>query len=1235
MIALFTALIVPWFVDWTSYRAAFETEASRILGQPVSVAGRASVRLLPLPTVSFGNVTVGRYSDGQPMMTIETFSMVAELLPFLSGEVKIVDMRIERPKALIRVNTDGTTEWTSRKEMIVDPEKVRIENVRIVDGSLELEGLAGGRAISGTRFNARIAADALTGPWRVDAQGEIDGTATRFTIGTGRLQEDGSLRVSLEANRPDQPYQLLIDGPAVLANGVLGWTGKFALSPSMALDGKRDPRALPILVSGQFAAKPGHVDVPEYRLDIGQRDDPYTITGKAEADYAGSLAFRIEADGRQIDIDRIGEEGGEARQGQSLSQRLALVRSIVDKIPVPPGEGVIDFELPAIVAGDTVIREISAKLLPDGAGWKVARLAASLPGNTSIEASGHLGIAGNFGFTGKMLVASRQPTGFANWLSGGSNSSLRRLKSAGFAADVTLTQNQTSFDNLELALDGVIIRGSLQRMQPEIGRPAIIASLSGDVIDVDDLRAIQSLVGDENGKGLSGHDLDIALKSARLRHDDLEASEVDAHLRVTDGVVSVERFNAGDFYGASIKSSGKLLDILGSANGSFGLRITAPDASALTALARDRLGNNGVFEALLADGTLTQDLEANFSIEARPEGNGAKATITGEGSLGGTRFTLSERFEGQARNWQAARHDLSVKLQQDTPHVLARQLSLPALPVDSPGPVSLDAEIAGLALEKLDGQILLRLPQTEVSLAGGGRFLPRQTGGLPDFAKPQFAAHLTMGSNDIDPYLFVLGIALPGAGEGTPLSLDADLAVEASNLVLSKLSGQFAGNGFSGDLALAMPDAGRAKLTGSLSLDTVSLPVLAELVAGTGSFAPGQTDGGQSAVFGIAVFEGVDFGLGLAGKTLETGLSQAGSDFTGRLTMTADTIALPQFTARWLGGVHAGAWSLKNTQGGAVLRLSGNFTGINLAGLMAISGHGDVLTGSGDFDYSLEGQGRSLDGVLADLSGSGTLAARDLVLSGIRSDALGQILAAADADKFEVSTKSVEPLAVQAVLAGETLPGEISGAFSVQAGTVETRNLTAALPQGRLAADASINLASGIASVLLTLAMDGGKDALSGAEPAVGIRLEGVAGAMQRTIDTTALEGFLSLRAFEREQRRVDMLQAAVLEKQRLRRETISSNARMAFRQKQREDDLARLEALQQRIEEERKAKEALDKKLARDKAAAAADMRRLEAEKTAVQPAKQQIEPVPPLVPKTANEPVDLLENLNKLLLQ
>jgi hypothetical protein len=72
------------------------------------VEGTATARLLPFPSVTFTDVVVAGVEPGEPAMTVETFSMDAELAPFMRGDVHIFDMRLVRPSVLIDVAEDGT-----------------------------------------------------------------------------------------------------------------------------------------------------------------------------------------------------------------------------------------------------------------------------------------------------------------------------------------------------------------------------------------------------------------------------------------------------------------------------------------------------------------------------------------------------------------------------------------------------------------------------------------------------------------------------------------------------------------------------------------------------------------------------------------------------------------------------------------------------------------------------------------------------------------------------------------------------------------------------------------------------------------------------------------------------------------------------------------------------------------------------------------------------------------------
>ncbi len=164
---LTAALVVPYFVDWAGYRSSFEREASALLGRPVTVAGSASARLLPFPSVTFSDVKVGDPGT-EPVMTIDKFSMDAELAPFIRGQILIFDMRIEKPTVSVAIDKDGVVDWAIRPHVPFRTAKVRLEDMRITDGSVVIRDASTATTRTITDLDATLSAADLSGPWKFD-----------------------------------------------------------------------------------------------------------------------------------------------------------------------------------------------------------------------------------------------------------------------------------------------------------------------------------------------------------------------------------------------------------------------------------------------------------------------------------------------------------------------------------------------------------------------------------------------------------------------------------------------------------------------------------------------------------------------------------------------------------------------------------------------------------------------------------------------------------------------------------------------------------------------------------------------------------------------------------------------------------------------------------------------------------------------------------------------------------
>ena len=265
--------------------------------------------------------------------------------------------------------------------------------------------------------------------------------------------------------------------------------------------------------------------------------------------------------------------------GLTLQDRIAAIRAALLDLPKPSIPGSIDVDLPAVVAGDTTIRDVRMQAEPAPDGWQVKTLSASLPGRTTLEASGLLRTGeSDFGFAGSLLVAVGQPSGFAAWLSKDVDEAIRRLPAAGFKATVDLTTERQLFSGLELILGKAKFQGEIENSEPKDANPSMRVALTGDALDVDGLAAFSALfVSEQGGARFADRDLDIKVKAGPVSASGLTAETVDTALRLHGGDLEIDRLAIGGLSGATISATGKIKDFAGKPEGNVDASIVAVD----------------------------------------------------------------------------------------------------------------------------------------------------------------------------------------------------------------------------------------------------------------------------------------------------------------------------------------------------------------------------------------------------------------------------------------------------------------------------------------------------------------------------------------------------------------------------------------------------------------------------------------------------------------------------------
>ncbi|CDX13095.1 conserved exported hypothetical protein [Mesorhizobium sp. ORS 3324] len=1179
VLVLCAALVVPYFIDWTSYRADFEHEASTILGRKVTVKGDATARLLPFPSVTFSNVEVAGGPKGQPAMTVETFSMDAELAPFLRGELLIFDMRLVHPKATIDVAGNGAIDWAIRPSTPFDPNQIAIEKLTVTEGQIELRHAAGGRSHLITEIDSTISAKALAGPWRMDGTLRFDGMRTEVSASTGKVEANGQMRLRVKAEPEAYPLAFETDGNAGIVKGAAVYSGQFKIAnadkngadrntvelrgadgePVKVGTGKSDPG---FRLNGKFALDHQKLDVEEFRFETGPLDNPYTADGKASVDLGLKPHFSVEASGAQVQFDEA--VGGATGAGLTLDQRIAAFEQTLQHMPKPTIPGTVEVRLPAVVAGDTTVRDVRLSAEPAEGGWSVKSLAATLPGRATLEANGMLSVEDHFGFTGSLLLAVGQPSGFAAWLSKDVDEAIRRLPAAGFKAKVDLSDNRQSFSDLELILGKAKFSGRIDSSQPDGARPSVLMQLEGGELDVDGLAAFASIfVSDKGANRFSDRDLDFQIKAGPVSAGGLTADTVDTALRLRQGLLEIDRLSVGGLAGASISATGRIKDFPKSPTGKLDASVVAVDLKPLIDVAAQHYPDKQVLKGLATRAAaypeLFQDARIDLVTSAADNGDGTTGlALSAQGKAGGSAFSASLSGRGRSDRLLDAPVSLTFNARNQNAATLLALYGLPALPLGMLGQATTDVSAKG----SLGGGLAtsFNLTADDFRASFDGTVAETQQGAT---AKGK----VNLDAADIEPWLMTTGVGLPGMGTGTSASMAADADFGNGLLVLSGLNGAINKAAVSGDVNVDSKD-GLPHIAGALALDELDLDPLVVSLFGDQSFSSARK-GWPIAPFSQKSTLPFNADLDLNVAALAAGPFATAHDAALSLKLDGEGIHVSDLKAKLYGGALTGLFELKNTEG------TGLFSGqLRLArGDLSAVLPGAGVSGSGDISAALSTSGKSVDAMIAALSGSGTAALKGLTIAGINPSAFAPIIAKADAIGRDIDAAKTAGFAPQIAGDGSFPAGDTDIAFTVANGTLRAPPISLNGPAATLSADVTADLDASIVTAKGAITYHPGDEALVGSEPAVNFSLAGPLGATTPQFDSGPLAQFLTQRALEKEQQRVEAMQAELLEKQRLRREVRYYAALQTERDRAAEELRRQEEEARQKAEAEARAK--------------------------------------------------------------
>lgn len=439
------------------------------------------------------------------------------------------------------------------------------------------------------------------------------------------------------------------------------------------------------------------------------------------------------------------------------------------------------------------------------------------------------------------------------------------------------------------------------------------------------------------------------------------------------------------------------------------------------------------------------------------------------------------------------------------------------------------------------------------------------------------SADVALESADIEPYLIMNAVGLPQLGGGMALKANAKVAVDGQKIALSSIGGQAGGNPFSGNLAFQR--AAPYPVTGDLAVRTADLAWLGDAIYGP--VIDPETGALNAKPLAMAAFPQLKASLALKAESFEAGPFGTVTGVSAQVTHDAGGLSLDDVAGTFMGGKLTGRLAMSTGEGAGIFRTKIAVTDANPEPILWANANGPVAAGRVAIDLTAESTGKSVGEMLKSAGGSGEIRAGGLVLKGLNPGTLPPILQAADGLQQPIDAPKVRPLVDQSLWQGEIGLGDVALPFSLNGGALHFKNLRAGIDPVTLTADATVDLAASTVNGDLDLLFNPGTETVAGAEPSVRLNYNGPLAAPALTTDVSALSNYLSLRAFEKERRRVEAMQASVLEKQRLRREVALYRSQAAERQAEKERVEAEAKA---KAEEEARLKAAAEERLRQEK---------------------------------------------------
>jgi large subunit ribosomal protein L24 len=1079
IIALVAALVGPLFIDWSNYRPVIEAEAGRLVGATVHVAGPIDGRLLPSPRLTLHDVTVGQ---GANAIRAGELNVQFALTPLMRGQWQAEDLRLSNPDITVGVNATGHLQLP-KFAFGFAADSLTVERLEVEGGKLTVKDAGGATTLTLDHIFFNGGARSLLGPFNGSGSLVAGGDHYSVDLATGRYGTDGmKLRVGLQP--AEHPVSIDSDGVLTFNDGKPKFDGNLSLGPPPGMKS-----ASPWHVGGKLVAGANSALLQNLQVVYGADTEAVKLTGSVRVDFGQAPSLTAELNTPRLDLDHMlaGKYGSHPTPAEALRKLTQGSGAAAFVSPLPMDIGLSADE---VVLGGQSLRNVGGDFNSIDGGWNLQKLEFRAPGFSQVALSGKLAIKDDgTSFTGPAVIDATDPKLLFAWWQGREAGAAGDLKPLHLRGDVTFGTDKVAIQGMQARFDDKQVTGGLTYTYAAGQAPSKLdAQLKADDIDLDTAIALgKAMAAGSHAKGPQ----EIALK-ADLKHATLSGfSARDAEAALTYGRdgLRIENLSVADLGGAKFSAQGRIRFDKAGQKGSLAADLDAPDMRPVLAVL-SRLAPQTADALKPAAAVMSPaKLHATFTVaDGAPPSEGRLSLA---GTLGTTRFALDGAGKVDLHGGTLGDVRVDGRLDADNGPALVSMLRLDRVFSIASGPGHLTFTASGPARGAM---------QVEAALGAGN--LDASVKGTAD-----------IGKRSAD-----LQVAVPHAsaasatGEAVPVGYASRAVLAGNELGLRRIRATIGGAKLDGNLDLKFGDIDR--VSGAIEADMVNAPPAVAAAIGLPAASP-KADRWtwSSEPFAPGLIGIVQGDVAVKAHRLELTPQLAAREVAAKLHFGAQEARLDDVAGTLAGGALKGRLSFTRGDDGLQSAMALSVTGGDATALFA-SGARPPLGGTIGIKLEMAGGGLSPAALVGSLRGGGAVTLDNAQIAGLDPRAFDVITHAVD-QGVPIETARVSTIVGRALESGELAVKHTKADLVVSAGQVRLNTTKAAAGDSAdLTMSGALDLTNGLVDGHLVLS---GADTAGGARPDIYMALKGPVSAPVRSVDVSALTGWLTLRAVDNE----------------------------------------------------------------------------------------------------------------------